>query len=323
MKQTRTALFAALVIIGLAASIVSAEIIEEIYAVVNGEAITLSELRNAEAEWERNLRREFQGDQLDEALKRMKAELMDTFIERKMLIAEAKRRDYDVDNDVDVMLKEIMKQNGFNTEDELKVALRKEGLTFEKFRDQQKLYRMQQRLIYEEVTSKIKIDNAEIMAYYKEHVDEFTLSAMFDLNAIYMNPASHEDEAALQAKADAALKALADADFATVAKEYTELGEGEDKNIHLGEFKSGEMDQDLEAAATKLKPGEVSGLVRTGTGWYILQLVTFTPSRLVEYEEVRDRIRRILMAQRHEVKQREYLDQLKKNSYIHIFKRWE
>ncbi|MBN1196370.1 MAG: peptidyl-prolyl cis-trans isomerase [Candidatus Aminicenantes bacterium] len=324
MKQiTKIILAVALVMIPLALCIQATEVIEEIYAVVNGEPITYSELRNAEAEWTRNLNNQFQGEQLQEALKRMKQELMDTFIERKLLIAEAKRRDYDVENDVDVMIKEIMKQNNFNTEDELKEALRREGLTYELFRQQQKLYRMQQRLIYEEVTSKIKIDNAEIMSYYKEHINDYTLPARYDLNAVYLNPGNHSGTEVMQAKADAVLKALDSADFATVAEEYTELGTENEKNIHLGEFKAGEMDPDLEKAASGLKPGERSEWVRAESGWYLLQLVEFEPSRLVEYEEVRDQIQRILMAKRHEVKQREYLEQLKKESYIRIYKRWQ
>jgi parvulin-like peptidyl-prolyl isomerase len=303
--------------------ILATEVIEEIYAVVNGEPITYSELRNAEAEWTRSLSSQFQGEKLQEALKRMKQELMDTFIERKLLVAEAKRHDYDVDNDVEVMIKEIMKQNNFNSEEELKNALSREGLTYEAFREQQKLYRMQQRLVYEEVTSKIKIDNAEIMEYYKEHITDYTLPAEYDINAIYLNPENHSTEESLQSKADAALNALASADFATMAQEYTELGSEEEKNIHLGTFKAGEMDPDLEKAASGLKPGEKSGWVKAQSGWYLLQLVAFTPSRLVEYEEVRDRIRNTILAQRHEVKQREYLEKLKKNSYIRIYKRWE
>ena len=81
------------------------EVIEEIYAVVNGELITYFELHNAEQEWARNLQSRFQGEELETALKRMKAELMDTFIERKLLISKAKEKKYDVDNDVDVMIK--------------------------------------------------------------------------------------------------------------------------------------------------------------------------------------------------------------------------
>ena len=324
MKQLAKILLpVALVMIPSAHCIQATEVIEEIYAVVNGEPITYSELRNAEAEWTRNLNNQFQGEELQEALKRMKQELMDTFIERKLLVAEAKRRDYDVDSDVDVMIKEIMKQNNFNTEDELKEALRREGLTYELFREQQKLFRMQQRLIYEEVTSKIKIDNAEIMSYYKENIDDYTLPARYDLNAVYLDPGNHSGDDALQSKADAVLKALESADFATVAKEYTELGSDSEKNIHLGEFKAGEMDPDLEKAASGLKPKERSEWVRAESGWYLLQLIGYEPSRLVAYEEVRDQIQRTLMAKRHEIKQREYLDQLKKESYIHIYKRWE
>ncbi|HDP95029.1 MAG TPA: hypothetical protein ENN40_06685 [Candidatus Aminicenantes bacterium] len=324
MKQiTKIILPVALLMIQPALFAQTTEVIEEVYAVVNGEPITYSELRNAEAEWTRNLNNQFQDEQLQEAMERMKQELMDTFIERKLLVAEAKRRDYDVNSDVDVMIKEIMKQNNFNTEDELKEALRREGLTYELFRQQQKLYRMQQRLIYEEVTSKIKVDNAEIMGYYKENISNYTLPARYDLNAVYLNPANHSGDESLQAKADAVLKALDSADFATVAREYTELGADNEKSIHLGEFKAGEMDPDLEKAASTLKPKEMSQWVRAESGWYLLQLIRFEPSGLVEYEEVRDQIKRILMAERHEVKQREYLDQLKKESYIHIYKRWQ
>ena len=298
------------------------EVIEEIYAVVNGELITYFELHNAEQEWARNLQSRFQGEELETALKRMKAELMDTFIERKLLISKAKEKNYDIDNDVDVMIKEIMKQNHFDTEEQLKAALQKEGLNIKTFREQQKLFRMQQRLVYEEITSKIKIDNAEIMTYFKENVKKFTIPTRYDLNAIYLKPDKYTSREALKSRAEEISAALENSSFSDVASKYTDLGEKE-KSIHLGEFNSGEMDPNLEKAAQALQEKSTSEWIESESGWYLLQLIKMTPSHLVSYEDVRDDIRRTLLQERHGPKQREYIEKLKKESYIKIYKRWK
>ncbi len=53
------------------------ELVEKIYAVVNGELITFSELRNAEIEMSRLLAQQYKGEELNSEIKKMKSTLLD------------------------------------------------------------------------------------------------------------------------------------------------------------------------------------------------------------------------------------------------------
>ena len=66
------------------------EIIEKIYAVVNGEIITYSELKNAEIEMTNMLRRQHADDQLAEKIIEMKKDLLNRLIDQKIVLSAAK-----------------------------------------------------------------------------------------------------------------------------------------------------------------------------------------------------------------------------------------
>ncbi len=72
-------------------------------------------------------------------------------------------------------------------------------------------------------------------------------------------------------------------DFATLAVLYSEDPGSAKKGGELGMFKRGDMHIEFEAAAFKLKPGEISDIVETEDGYHIIQMI----ERKGEYINVR------------------------------------
>jgi peptidyl-prolyl cis-trans isomerase SurA len=62
-------------------------------------------------------------------------------------------------------------------------------------------------------------------------------------------------------------------DFSTLAILYSEDPGSAKKGGELGMFKRGEMRPEFEAAAFKLKPGEVSDIVETEDGYHLIQMI--------------------------------------------------
>jgi len=298
----------------------AAVIIEKIYAVVNGEVITYSEYRNSEIEMTQVLARQYQGDELIKEVKKMKENLLDRLISQKVILSFARDKKYDIEADVELIIKDIMKQNSIPTDEELRKAMASQGIDYVEWRKQIKENRVQQKYVWEQIGSKIKIDNSAIMEYYKNHSDQYTIPPKITLNCIFLNKTNYLYAKALDEKKETISAELKDTDFLEVAKKHSELpADDTTHNYFLGEFKKGELDKKLEEAALNMKESDHSDWLETDSGWYIIQLVKKTEAQLIEYKTVRAEIENLLMDQETEVRLKSYVEELKKDSHIKIF----
>jgi parvulin-like peptidyl-prolyl isomerase len=221
---------------------------------------------------------------------------------------------------VEAIIQEIKKQYNFTSDDELKAALAREGIEMPAWKEMWRDRRRQERLIWDEIGSKIKIDNPQIMDYYRKNAAEFTLPAEFTLDCIYLK--KNADGSTPQAQMDQISEELKSGAFEEVAKKHSELP-GAAESVALGKFKKGELDKNLETAAAGLKKGEHSGWIDTDNGWYVIRLADFTPERLREVKDVREEIVQKLRDAEQQVKLKKYIEQLKKESYIKIYKEYQ
>jgi len=309
----------AILTLAFSLALLAADTVEEIYAVVNDEVITASELKKFEAEMTRALQSQLEGEKLEAALQEMKKDVLNRFIEQKLLTSRIKEKNYDVDSDVEMIIQDIKKQYDFASDEDLKNALQAEGIEFNAWKEQWRERRKQERLVGEEVGSKIKVDNSAMMEYYRKNPDEFTLPAEFTLNCIFLNKTAGNLKP--QEKMDLVSAELKPGLFDTVAKKYSELPDAAASSA-LGKFKKGELDKNLEEAAFKLKKDDYSDWIETANGWYIIQLADFSPDRLQEVKDVREAIIGKLREEQQQIKLKEYIVKLKKESYIKILKEY-
>lgn len=294
------------------------EIIDKIFAVVNGEIITYSELKSAEIEMTRYLAQQYQDEELEKQISEMKKNLLNRLIEQKLVLSYAKEENYDVDGVLELIIKDIKKQNNINSDEELKAALASQGLDYEQWKRQLKETQIQQHFIREKIGSKIKIDSSAIMDYYKKNIDDYTVPAKYSLNCIFLNKENYLAPSALKEKMKTIDVELRTNSFEETAKKYSELP-GEENNYFLGEFKKGELDAKIEETSFQLKEGENSGWIETENGFYMTQLIKHTESKLVEYKLVREEIENKLKMTEQEKLLKEYIEQLKKESHIKIY----
>jgi peptidyl-prolyl cis-trans isomerase SurA len=309
----------AILILAFNLGFAAAKTVEEIYAVVNDEMITGSELKTFEMNMLRSLQSQLEGETLEQATQELKKDLLNKFIEQKLLLSKIKEKNYDVTSDTETIIQEIKKQNNFASDDELKKALQAEGIEFAAWKEQWKERRKQERLIWDEVGSKIKVDNPQIMEYYRKNPEQFTIPAEITLNCIFLKKSAGSQKP--QEKMDQITAELQPGLFEQVAKKYSELPDAAE-NIVLGKFKKGELDKNLEEAALKLKKDDYSGWIETDSGWYIIQLANFSAERLQEVKDVREEIIQRLREELQQDKLKDYIEQLKKDSYIKILKEY-
>ena len=249
--------------LAVAAAPVSAEIINRIVATIDGDPITQYEL----AEFTRTIRGR-DGTKAGDAL--------DALILNKIIDKESAAAGVVVsDAEVDAFINDIKQRNRLG-DDQLKLVLEQQGVSYTAYREQIRDEVQRQRLIAGEISGKVNITPEEIERYYQANLAKYAKPSEVRVAHIVFaldEKAPRAEVIAVRAKADAVYEQLRDgADFAEMASKYSEDANGKDGG-DLGWFKAGELVDSLEQAAAKLEPGEFSEPVRGPLGLHIVELV--------------------------------------------------
>jgi len=295
------------------------EVVEEIVAIVNDEVITLSYYKRQYETRVQAARAQLQGADFDKYMETLKPELMDALITEMLLLQMAKEKNYNVTEQVKATIESIKKENNIASDDDLKRGLQAQGLEWDSWLKQLEEMILQRLVVDTEVNRTIVLDDAEIVDYYKKHPTEFVEPEEYKIRAVYLN-AADADSAGLDAKKkEIEDKVKAGANFEEIAGTYSDDPIKETKG-DLGTMKKGQLDAALQKALDPMKAGEVSPWTQAKAGWYLLKIEEKKDSRLLPFEEARKAIENKLGQEKQAVKLKEFLDKIKKTSYIKILK---
>ena len=138
----------------------------------------------------------------------------------------------------------------------------------------------------------------EIRKYYEQHQEEFRQPEQVRLRRIFVKKEKEAKEILSELKKGKS--------FEKLAKEKSKEGAAK-KGGDLGWFSLGKMDKTMEQTALSLKSGEFSKIIKSPSGYYLIQLVDKRPSFMRSYEEVKQRIKTRLKHSH----QQEMMEQLK------------
>ncbi len=281
---------------------------KDVAAKVNGEVIKTSDVDAQLEQVKKQYPQMFEGVDGDVRLEDFRRRLLGNLIDQVLVRQAAEKRGVKVtDADLDKKVEEIRK--GFPDEKQFEAALSGAGMSVEKLRDTMKSQLLTQKLL-EQITSEIKITDAEIKSYYEANQKRFTQSAALRISHILFN----EDE---KTKAEGVLKELkAGGDFAAAAKKNSRDSTSASKGGDLG-WPATPLLQEIQDAASKLKKGEMRGsLVKSTFGWHILKLVETRAEKLQTLEESRAEIVQELTSQRQADTYQKFLDAERKTAVI-------
>jgi parvulin-like peptidyl-prolyl isomerase len=263
-RQTFILATAALAV--LLATPASGTTINKILATVDGEPVTLYQLRKY---GERTIR----GRQISSATD--ESGLLDALITDKLIEKEVSDKGIVVrEEDVERYIEGIKERNKLDDRG-LQQALAAQGLTPESYRAQIRAEIQKAQLMNREIRGKVNVTPEDVQRYYEKHLAEYSTPERLQIAHILfrLDPDAPPDMvAAVTAKAQEVYGRLKKgADFAEMAQQYTEDPSGAHGG-DLGWFKSGQMLDELEKAAARLKVGEISEPVRTKLGIHIVKL---------------------------------------------------
>ncbi len=267
-----------------------AEIVERVVARINDKIITLSELEGAY--------QELKGALPERERMPSKRELLERMIENRLLLQEAKREGIKVSQgEVQENIERV--KAGFLSEKAFELALEREGIKIEDLEKRYEEELMIKKLIDREVKPEVEVTKREIRDYYEKNKGRFREKERVRMRHILFEDYSQSLEAWKKIKSGV--------DFKKVAK-----------GGHLGSFKRGQLDREIEEVTFSLKEGEISSIIKTESGYHIIKLEKKEEARLKKLSEVKEVIRNILSSQKMEKKIKEYLKKLKAKQEIEI-----
>lgn len=143
------------------------------------------------------------------------------------------------------------------------------------------------------VADTIQVTDAQIQAYYDAHKDDYRTQERVRARHILLSTQNKpKDEVPkIQAQAEALDKQIkAGADFAELAKKYSQDTGSAQKGGDLGWVSRGQMVKNFEDAVFSLKPNEISNVVTTEFGFHIIQVLEKQPAHLQTLDEVKPAI---------------------------------
>lgn len=276
-------------------------------AEVNGEKILRSDVERA-VDVMRNSDRAFQSGTpaANAALESIRQQHLENLIVQTLLAQDARKRNIVASKaDVDKAMASI--QKGI-TPAEFQKQLAEDGKTVEDIRrmvsDDLVIRELSRRL-----TGDLVVTDADINTEYRANADEFTTPETARASHIlfaFKPGMTASDKTALLAQAQDVLKQAKakDADFAALARKYSQDPGSKDQGGDLGEFPRDRMVKEFADAVWANPIGSIIGPIETEFGYHIIRVTAKKPAALVPLDfdvqgmTVRDLIRARLLRSR-------------------------
>jgi parvulin-like peptidyl-prolyl isomerase len=284
----------------------SAYAADKVVARVNGTVFTQKDLDIAV---DRLIpRMTYHGSVSTEKRKHYYGKALEEMIDRELEYQDALAKGMKIDKkEIDAYMAAVRKR--FKSNNEYKVALSNEGVTEEQIRAAGEKEMLIHAIRKKMVTGPSQMSDAELKAYYEKNSAKFKQPESVKLRLI-----SSKDKKKAE---DILAKLKGGADFGDVAYSQSEdayrvMG-GE-----LGYMHRGRMLPELDKVAFKLKTGDLSGLIKAGDHWYIIQVEDKKPESQLSFDEVKEKLRKNLEAKRAADLEKKWIDGLKAKSKIEV-----
>ena len=287
MRRTLPSLFLVLALTAPAA--LRAEVLNRIVLRVNDHIATLYDYQQRRYELAREvMRREMDPQEREEVLRNLPQVVFRDMLQDLLLQSRAQQLAVTVPDAQIEGAVEQMKQNfGIKTEEEFQAALAQSGMTEAQLHEQLRDNLLAREVMEREVRSRIKLNEEDLRRYYRKNTEQFRRPEQVQLREVVVLDQNGLPTAEERAKTAAEIReaAAGGKSLADVTTTYRDMGITSNV-IDLGWVSTGDLDPALEAAAWKLKPGEVSEPVAGRGGLHLLQVIDRHESGIPPFSEV-------------------------------------
>jgi len=298
-----------------------AQVVDGIAAIVNGDVITYSQVRELSAPREKVLRQQFTGKDLESKLNELRELALKDLIDRRLVIQAFKKESYEIpDHIVDERMHQIIRESFGGDRNTFIKTLEAQNYTLGEFKEKETERIMVQAMRSHNVKSNSIISPVKIEDYYKKHRDEFSSKEQIKLRMIMIAGQKDTATAASQKSlAEEVLGKLASgAEFGETAQLYSEDGT-KDNGGEWGWIEHNTLAAPLEKFAFNMPVGRISNIIEYAGNYYILKVEDKRGGTTKSLAEARSDIEKKLLEEEAHGIQERWIASLRAKAYIKTF----
>ncbi|MEY2561675.1 MAG: peptidyl-prolyl cis-trans isomerase SurA [Verrucomicrobiota bacterium] len=298
-----------------------ARIIDGVAAIVNGEIITYSQVRNVSAPRERLLRSQFTGQELAKQIKDARDLALKDLIDRQLILQSFRKEKFELPAYfVEQRVNDIIREDFGGDRNTFIKTLQAQNYSLSEFKKMEMEKIIVQAMRGKNVKPVTMISPTKINEYYAKHKAEFTAKEEVKLRMIMIPTHAAEGNAAAQkAIAEEILGKLADgAPFDRMAQMYSE-DTTRDSGGDWGWVERKTLAGPLEKVAFNLPVGRVSHVIELAPNYYILKVEEKRGGETPSLAKLRPEIEKKLVQEETQRQQELWLAGLRQKAYIRTF----
>ena len=295
------------------------QVLDGVAAVVNGDVITFSQVRELTTPLENAARSNLTGAALGERIKEVRTRAVNDLIDRQLIIQEFRKikgasiPTHVVEDRITALIRE---EFGGDRAAFLK-TIAAQGYTLDRLRKIEEEKVIVQAMRSREVKNDPMIPESKIQAFYSEKRQEWTTGDEVKLRMIKI-PGTPEPAQKRQMTREIRDKIVRGADFGDLARIYSD-DSTQDKGGDWGWVKRGDLAPEMEKIVFSLKKGKVSEVVELHQNFYLLLAEDRKEGVTKPMKEVRDQIEKYLLQQERQKQQQGWIERLRKKAFIKIY----
>jgi parvulin-like peptidyl-prolyl isomerase len=298
-------------------------VVDEIIAKVNGDIITRNDYERGRQQVANTVRQQgnFAGARLLQAIADAQINVLRDRVDQLLLISRAKELGINVDSEVNKQLADIQRAAKIADPEKFQEFVRTEtGTPYEDYKGELKNQLLTNRVIRQEVSSKLQFKKEEMEKYYNDHKDEFQREERVFLRELLVSTEGKDSTAtaAAEKKAkDLSTRAKKGEKFEDLAQANSDAPTAQ-QGGDIGAYEKGKLRGDIEKAVWDQPRGFVTDPINIGNGFLILKVEEHPKAGLASYEEAENDIRAKLYQPRMQPEMRKYLTQLRMDAFLEI-----
>jgi len=290
---------------------------DRVLAIVNNDAITLSELQEAIAVYRYENR-----DRANENSDQLIQQFLTRMIDSRLQVQEAEREKIVIEEtEIDEELTDRIKKMNLKNREEFEAALKAQGIPIAAVRKRVADELRRGRIVSRKVRLRISVTEEEVSQYLEANRAKLETGLSYHAAHILIVPETGPEDAAWEnarIRADLLRTELQQGgNFAELAKQYSRDASARDGG-DLGTLKRGELAQDIETQILSLSPGQISVPYRSALGYHVFRLESKETLEGEGLGRVKAQIREILFREKFDTRLDAWLKEIKQRAVIDV-----